>query len=615
MADLDPAAMQQMIAVMGGLAGGMSGLTQQMAVVSGGLSGVKSATLGAADATSKASTGAQAAASGWKAMGGAIVSMVSGPLPSAQQAMSMVGDAIGSGITSASEKAAQALSKLGPEGQAAGAAIEALGAVASATVGTLTTLMGTAIEVTERVSLMRAALEGLTGGAAAGAAAGKQIEALADALPFAKAQTQAWATSLLQVGVAGNQLAAQVKAIAAAQALTAVTGGQGGAAAQAMFTRLAMGGKATEAFMKQVHEGGRVAAKMLAEMGLNIKDLGGELAVSKMNAQQFGDAVTRALQSRGSKALDVLGDGWTNIVTKAREGLLSLFTGIETGPFMKAVKGLFGEFSKGGVAINLLKPIFSSVFNTLFSWAEKATRAIHRGFLLVVIGALTAYIAMRPVIEAAKRIASNAIALAALKTVLMGIAGALVAIALPFILIGAGIVVVMGLVAALAAGFIMLVDAVLSLGSSVLAAFTAAYAAATGAGGSIVDGLIAGVVAGAGAFVAALSGLASQGLAKFKSIFGIASPSKVMLEHGEKNIAGAAATGIDRGSDKVDASMANLGGGAPGGGAGAGRGTTIHVGQVVIQVGEREDAESLYTRFLQLLQGTATEAAQPVGAG
>ena len=45
-----------------------------------------------------------------------------------------------------------------------------------------------------------------------------------------------------------------------------------------------------------------------------------------------------------------------------------------------------------------------------------------------------------------------------------------------------------------------------------------------------------------------------------------------MLEHGEDNIAGAAATGIDKGAPKVDKAMAGLGSARPGKGGGKGAG-------------------------------------------
>jgi hypothetical protein len=87
-----------------------------------------------------------------------------------------------------------------------------------------------------------------------------------------------------------------------------------------------------------------------------------------------------------------------------------------------------------------------------------------------------------------------------------------------------------------------------------------------------VAGLVQGIQAGAGAVIAAVSGLASSALGAFKGALGIHSPSKVMLEHGEDNIAGATATGVDKGAPKVQDAMARLGDGEKGTGSGKGRG-------------------------------------------
>ncbi|HSN15618.1 MAG TPA: hypothetical protein VLT61_13380, partial [Anaeromyxobacteraceae bacterium] len=91
---------------------------------------------------------------------------------------------------------------------------------------------------------------------------------------------------------------------------------------------------------------------------------------------------------------------------------------------------------------------------------------------------------------------------------------------------------------------------------------------AISAAGNFVSGLVQGIVAGAGAVAEAVANLARTALSTFTGIFGIHSPSTVMLEHGEENIAGAAATGIEEGAPKVDRAMQKLGpktGGARGG--------------------------------------------------
>jgi hypothetical protein len=90
------------------------------------------------------------------------------------------------------------------------------------------------------------------------------------------------------------------------------------------------------------------------------------------------------------------------------------------------------------------------------------------------------------------------------------------------------------------------------------------------AASNFIAGLVGGIQAGIGSVIAAVSGLASGALAAFTGALGIKSPSTIMLEHGKDNIAGAAATGIDKGAPKVDKAMAGLGGGPKGKGGGKG---------------------------------------------
>lgn len=578
--------------------------------------------------------GSNALARGITSLGGTVMAIVGGPIPSATQAMTAVGQVMGSIVAAGADRAAQALATLGPEGEAAGAALQAMGAVCAATIGTLMTLAGTAIEVVGRVNLLRDSLAGLAGGAAAGASAGKTIDGLVASLPFARQQTEAWATSLLAVGEAGDTLAAHVKAIAAAQALTAVTGGQGGAAAEKMFKMLALGGAATDTFMKKVHTGGKQAANTLAEMGLNIKDLGGQTAVAKMNAQQFGDAVTKALQQRGTGALDDMGASWTNIATKAREGVMSLFDQLSPAvkPFMVAVKSLFGEFSKGGTAINILKPIVTAVFGALFKWGTMAVTAIHKGFLMVAIAALKMYIGMRPAIDGIRKFLDSAAGMKLIKSVLIGIAVVAALIALPFVLVGVAIfavIVIVGLMAAAigsaAQGISDAWDSVsASLDGIDIAGTVSGWMASLGdmasgalqAASDFVSGLVDGISAGAGAVVDAVKGLASGALGAFTGAFGIKSPSRVMLKHGEQNIAGATATGIDKGGDKVDAAMEGLGGGRPsakGRGKGGGGGDRVFAPQFTnCQFGSMSKAELWdYLDAWWEMQGAAGSEMEP----
>jgi len=486
-----------------------------------------------------------------------------------------------------------ALSKLGPVGQGAAMALGIWVMVITAVVSKLREMMETAIEVNQHLDLMRARFAALAGSASAGRAVTAMVDKLSASLPFAKAQVEGWAQALLAAGIKGKQLEADIKAIAAA---TALMGESGGAAAEQMFKRLGEGGPAADKLLKEIQTGGRRADKMLKEMGLSVADLGGQAAVAKMNAEQLHAALAKAMAKKGAGPLADLALTFPVILQKAKEGLFSLFD--KLGPsvkvFMTAVKSLFAEFNKGGSVINGLKPTVTAVFVTLFAWATKAVNVVHE-FVKAVMGTGKPGI-LTTVVNFLKTIMSNAHVLQGLKVVLYVIVGVLG-------VLGAVFVVVTALWGAFVAS---IVDAFGTLTS----VFDGVGDEASSAGQSIIDGLLGFDV---GAFVDKMAGMAKAGLAAFKSVLGIASPSKVLMEHGEEDIAGGAAMGVDKGNAKVKASAKRMGEAAvpDGGRGGRGRGGDVHYHYS----GPVEHYPTFREHMKQFLQEMAGESgAQPEGA-
>ena len=520
-------------------------------------------------AANKIGTAGREAAGAIKDLGGVVKTLASADLPSAKQAMGMLGATLGGAVTSGADKAAEALSKLGPEGEAAGIALQGLAAAFAATIGLMTTFMGLAIESAQKADLMRDRFAVLVGSAAVGKAVQASLGKLN--LPFAPAQVNEWAQALLGAGVKGKQLEADVKAIAAA---TALMGEQGGAAAQTLFKRLGEGGPAADTLLKAFKDGGPKADKLLKEMGLSIADLGGQAALAKMNTEQLHAALAKAMEKKGKGPLEDMGLSLQVILGKARGGFLSLFGGVE-GPvkaFMTAVKDLFGQFNKGSPIIKALKPIMTGLLTTLFTWATKATVAVkdfvvwlsksgkEGGIFSGVISVLksgwkalvaifgTMKTALAPVLSLLKAVFTNALVLKGIKTIFT---------------------VIVAVVVALVVAFAALVAAVATVQAAVAAVFGAIAGTVMGAIGGIVDALSSFDFS---AFIAKMGDMAKAGLAAFKGVFGIASPSRVLLEHGEEDMAGAAAQGVDKGAGKLKSSMKRMGDEAtPGKGKGGAR--------------------------------------------
>lgn len=494
-------------------------------------------------------------------------------------------------------KVAGALTRLGPAGQVAGAALLVVTAVVEGTVGALMSMASAAIDVVQQRSKLLATFSALGGGAAQGAKTLKVVDELATKLPFTTDVIAGWAQSLQSAGIQGSKLKAAVSAIASA---TALMGESGGAAAERMVKQLAEGGQASTKLMKQIQEGSPKSAKMLAAMGLQVKDVAAAAGMTEsafkkahLSADQMSKAVEKALEKKGAGPLAEMGQTFPVIFSKVKEGAMGLFEklGPAVKPFMAAVQKLFAQFNKGSPIFKALQPIVTQVFGTLFKYATMAVTAVSKFIKSNVnaksIGGVwnsikaaikTVGDALRPIGVKFMAIVHNAATMKVIKTIFTLIAGAVLAAIYVFAyLIGVSLDVIgaiMSFFGAVVDGASWLVASASSVLSAVSDFVDGAVdslgdlaSGATDAASDFVDGLVGGIEAGAGQVIAAVAGLASSALASFKSILGIASPSKVMAKMGGHFSAGTA-QGIDAGADKVGDSAAALGGVAAGGAAG-----------------------------------------------
>lgn len=514
----------------------------------------------AAKAAAAKDAQARAALQAAKAMAADASKGLGGDLAGAASGATQAGGAVG--------MLQSALAKLGPEGQAAAVALGLITIAATAVIGTLALLASKAIEVTQHLGLMAARFSALAGSAAGGKAVAAMVEKLSGQLPFATAQIEQWASALQRAGFAGKGLEEATKAVAAAAAINPEGGAQ---AATELLSKLAAGGKEAKDLLRAIAEGGRKGTAPLREMGLTLADLGGKAAVAKMTADQLGKAIEKALAKKGAGPLAAMGLDLGVMIDKVKEGFASLFAdlGPSVEPFMRSIKALFGEFSKGGGAIKALKPTVTEVLGTLFAWAKRATDAVHE----VVQGFMNSKKAHGPFAELGRTLRQTADAtmglLSTLKRLDNGSSGQQASASLRLFLLV--IQAVAGAVATMidnATMALAILDALGDIASNAGALLSGLGAAAREAASSIVGGLVGGL--DFGAFIEKMKGLALAGLNAFKAAFGIASHSKVMVEHGRENIAGATAAGVDKGADKMDASMERLASPPTGEGTGGG---------------------------------------------
>jgi hypothetical protein len=522
--------------------------------------------------TASASTSGAAAV---KKLGGAVLSLATGELPSATAAMTAFGQTVGGVVTAATDRLAKALAGLGPEGAAAGVAIQALGAVISATVGTFATLMGFIIDATQKAGAFRASLDALAGGAAGGAKVQAVVSKLSTSLPFATDQVKTWAAQLLAAGVPAEKLESRIKAVAAAEAIMRAAGGGGGAAAETFFKRMGEDGPAAEKFVKELAAGSRRATNTLHEMGLTIADLGGKTAVAKMSAEQLTEAVTKALAQKGKGPLSAMMDEWPTIIGKAQEGFRSLFSGLEPAvkPFMKAARELFSIFNKGGPVVAVLKPIVTEVFSKLFEWGTKALKAIRAGLLDLIIWGLKAYISLHPLITRIKEFVTSKTFIDGLKVAFVLLAAAVTLVSIPFAIAAAMAALFVAAVLVVISAVGAVAGAISDFATSTASALSEWVTSAATAASSFIDGIVSGISSGIGAAVSAVSNLGDSMKASLFGALGIHSPSRVAIE-AATNVTDTTADTLDRGSAKVQTSIDDMV--APGGkGGGKGGGPSV----------------------------------------
>ncbi|HSM94032.1 MAG TPA: hypothetical protein VLT47_14200, partial [Anaeromyxobacteraceae bacterium] len=397
-------------------------------------------------------------------------------------------------------------------------------------------------------------------------------------LPFATEQIGAWARSLMGAGITGRELESAVKAVAAA---TAIMGEQGRAAAEDLVKRLAAGGKAAADLAKSIAEGGGRANRMLTMMGVTAADVAKQLgktpeqmARARISAVDMGHAIEKALQTKGAGPLEQMGQTFPAIFSHLKEGALSLFQdlGPAVQPFMRAVQDLFGQFGRGTSAMGGLRGVVTEVFGTIFKYATKAVQAVSdfvranftaanvgstwasvKSAIATVVGYLgKAWEAIKPLVTSSFFITGLKTAFGALAIVLGVIVAALAATTIAMGAVWAAIstlgVILWGVIGKVI-GFVG--GALSALGNLASGALAAAR--------DFVMGLVQGIENGAAEVVAAVSGLASKALGAFRGVFQIHSPSAVMREHGDEDIAGAAAMGVEEGAPKVERAMAKLG--------------------------------------------------------
>lgn len=367
---------------------------------------------------------------------------------------------------------------------------------------------------------------------------------------------------------------------------------------------------------------------------------GNASAVAFEFERKFGGIVARqmlGLEAQGARL-------------KANVG--QLFGDLEIESALQGFRTLVDLFDENTTAGRFLKGVLETVLQPIIDQAQVAAWFVEALFLGFAIGAVKAYVAVKPVIDRVSELLGIDTSGWDLETVLAGVAKVGEYLVPLFAGMAAG---ALAIGAALAAGPILLGTAFVAvagaLGAAVVAVVYGLYkfvsaAAAVGAtlggalkqgvesaiewltglasrageiGGDIMRGLANGITGAAGAVVSAMTGAVGGAIAAAKRQLGIASPSKVFEGLGGYTAEGFA-RGIDAGAPAANDAVAELASPAPaikaaGGGSSSvttnnSRGPLVHIENYHAAGSDgAAEARSFAEELTRILEGDAVALA------
>lgn len=555
-------------------------------------------------------------------------------------------------LSGESGAAGEALTALGPEGVAAaaglgavaiagGALVVALGAVAGAVVYLESKLLSLGIQASEAKGDITRSLELLYGGEKAAEHTYKVLESLTGSVAISQDRVMDLADHLIKAGqVNGNAMVASIAAIGKAEAARkgageVLEGVITRASSTKMFSisrqELRSTGLGYTDLAKEISKGtGRAVGEVeIALRTGGVRATEGLAALNRVVDEKLGALANKKLQTVGIQT------------QRLKDNFMRLFEGFDTGPvarMLMAIGNLLDENSVSGAA---LRTVLKSAFDEISSAIESATPIFESLFKGGILLALKLYNALYPVRKAIKDVFGGGIDSASFEDSIIGATtaignavGALAEQVAPTIPIVRSLYDALGTTATVIGVLVQPIESAVSafvrLQLAIVQGWTSLLQLDFGAvGRNIVNGLVNGITSGASAVGDALQKMARDGLTKFKDVFGIHSPSKVMqlqggylnqgLAKGIEQTSTAPAQAMAKGAPGV-AGAAGAGGtpGLPGVSAGRGGGAPqVHVvfQAGAIQAGHGVDVAGIKSQLTELMADVFQQAAAMQGAG
>lgn len=606
----------------------------------------------AADDAAKAAKESADAASAAMAKTSSSVSAAGGPLSSIVEKFNSLTTAAGTSsgqlglVVGAASAAAAGLMALVAGAVAAAAALTAVGLA----------LTMFALKAADSHQAFLRTMVGAAGSAKAAEELQGALERVADASPLAKDQIEGFAHSLAVAGLKGKQFEETLKSMST---VTAIVGPEAAGHLQGIIDKAtALGHFDMQA--KGLKGLGISMGDLAAQMGMSVAKMEAAMKAGKISTEAGVDAMNKAIAKRfGGQAADAA-LGFSAQMIKLKDKIADLFEDINIKPFLTGLKQIVGLFDSGSATGKAMKTMVVGAFNAIFAAAGAVLPYVAAFLKGMVIGALQFYIAAKQlgkelglvgghgkslvtikdavnagkvavglfasailgIIKAIRAVSQSSVAMGAIKIMLLGIVAVIAIAAASFLLmvafVAVGVGLIVGAIGLIVAACIAMYNGVKRQVALVGAVFTAivgrikgAFAglSLSGIASNLANSFISAIKGSIGKVVAAMTALGGAAMSALKSVLGIASPSKVMIEAGG-NTATGFAQGIDKGNDKVATSSAKMGAAVKPGGA---KGPLGGGGPITINFhGAREDFEDFKSMMAKLLDGEIAAGAEVV---
>jgi hypothetical protein len=536
---------------------------------------------------------------------------------------------MGKGVTAAGGPLGALLGKLemfksigfaGAVGLAAGAVVVLTAAVLAGAVA----LASYALRAADAARSARLLADALAGSKELGAEFDAVVTQLASKVPLARTQIADLARELNLMKLGRRDMQAGLTAIAITTSAIGESAGnvvKGVVQSSAAMKRFTLGARDMWGEYTGLAGSGLKSMDVLSalakQLGVGVGEVEKKLRLGQIKMKDGLRALEAATEARFGKTIQAQMLSINTQFSKAQENLAQMTSGVDLEPALNGLKELLSIFDESTVAGAVLKTILGEGLGGL-SRALGVLLPLGKDFFLeFAIGAMEIYLALRPIgrqilewvgplLTAQNAATAGKVAVYALAAVFGALAvaagAALAVLATPFVLIGA---------------------AIWALVTVAQAAWNALSDGAKDVGRFIIEGLIGGILGGVPLVLSAVANLGTAIAGKFKSVLGIASPSKLFFSYG-MNIGEGAEGGIEASSGGVQGAVDDMAPVPPAGGGGAvarlggGQNVTVNINGDLYFAGQKAtegEKASLADAIRQLLQSgiNAVGAGEPLG--